>query len=112
MRFQGFNIQGDATSARSLEDIVYLRVRNSLSLSLFSSWMRKDPFRESKSCIALLLYERVRREGEEGRFIASLRKEINYGTGSDDNSPWRIVKDDFPFGGGRENQWVEGVEEG
>lgn len=74
--------------------------------------MRKDPFRESKSCIALLLYERVRREGEGGRFIASLRKEINYGTGSDDNSPWRIVKDDFPFGGGRENQWVEGVEEG
>lgn len=34
MRFQGFNIQGDATSARSLEDIVYLRVRNSLSFSL------------------------------------------------------------------------------
>lgn len=31
MRFQGFNIQGDATSARSLEDIVYLRVRSSLS---------------------------------------------------------------------------------
>lgn len=48
--------------------------------------------------------------GERGRFIASLRKEINYGTGSDDNSPWRIVKDDFPLEGG---SWVRvGIEEG
>lgn len=109
MRFQGFNIQGDATSARSLEDIVYLRVRSSLS---FLELDGKRPVSGIERLYRVVIIRTREEGGRGGRFIASLRKEINYGTGSDDNSPWRIVKDDFPFGGGRENQWVEGVEEG
>lgn len=55
-----------------------------------------------------VVYER-KGERKGSRFIASLRKKINYGTGSNDNSSCRIVKDDFPLEGGRENRGEGGL---